>query len=115
MTQKDVSIEYAHIYTNTKVDEEHQTSVNILHDVVESLHKRNQSTALVILVDDYSFPDPTFNYDELIQWLSGRGYKPDLMFRESQLIPLCDLILTKLNDYKLKGNIVDYIKNKKYP
>lgn len=115
MTQKDVSIEYAHIYTNSKIEDEHKTSVDILNSVLNDLHGKEKTTSLVLLVDDYSFPDPTFNYDALVNWLTEEGFKPDVLFRESQLIPLCDLVLSKVNNQKIKGNLVDYIKAKKYP
>lgn len=68
------------------------------------------------MVDDYSFPDPTFDYISFIEWLSSQGYKPDLMIRESQLIPVCDQVLDLIQDRRIKGQIVDYIKSKqKYP
>jgi hypothetical protein len=110
---KDVSIEYAHIYTNNKIDEEHQTSVTILNELKTELVGQNLS--LVVLVDDYSFPDPTFNYDEFSDWLGGHDLRPDTLARESQLIPVCDQVLRLVENEKLKEEIVDYIKAKKYP
>ena len=110
---KDVSIEYAHIYTNNRIDEEHATSLEVLRALKEQLD--GQSVSLVVMVDDYSFPDPTFNYKEFVAWLGQQGMKPDLVFRESQLVPLCDEVISLLQDEKLKQEIVDYIKAKKYP
>ena len=110
---KDVSIEYAHIYTNNKIGEEQETSLKILQQIKEDVGK--SSISLVVLVDDYSFPDPSFNYDDFLSWLSGKGFKPDVVFRESQLIPLCDEVLSKLTDRNLKDQLTDYIKIKKYP
>jgi hypothetical protein len=110
---QDVSVEYAHIYTNNKVDEEHKTSLNILNELKDEL--TGQSLSLVVLVDDYSFPDPTFNYEEFSGWLGEHNLRPDLMFRESQLIPACDQVLQMVDDAKLKEEITDYIKAKKYP
>lgn len=41
---------------------------------------------------------------------------PDFLYRESQLIPVCDKVLALLGNKKLKDNIVAYIKSKKkYP
>ncbi|MBI3572319.1 hypothetical protein HY091_02185 [Candidatus Kaiserbacteria bacterium] len=105
---KDVSIEYAHIYTNSKINEEHQLSLEILEEV------RQSSESLVVLVDDYSFPDPTFNYDSFTAWLSKRGHSPNVVFRESQLIPLCDQTLELVKDRDLKEELVTYIQTKKY-
>ncbi|MEJ0072878.1 MAG: hypothetical protein WDN27_02190 [Candidatus Saccharibacteria bacterium] len=110
---KDISIEYAHIYTNHKIDEEHKTSLDILNGLRADLE--GKSTSLVVMVDDYSFPDPTFDYDEFSGWLNEHGFKPDVVFRESQLIPVCDEVLGLIENQKLKGEIVDYIKAKKYP
>jgi len=67
------------------------------------------------MVDDYSFPDPTFNYENFIKWLSENGFEPDISFRESQLIPLCDEVLRNITNKKLHKQLVDYIKTKKYP
>lgn len=108
---KDISIEYAHIYTNNKIGEEHALSLEILGQ----LYKKDDGTSLVVMVDDYSFPDPSFNYEEFISWLTEKGYKPDLMIRESQLIPVCDEVLKLIKNIKLKEQIADYVRNKKYP
>ena len=106
---KKVSIEYAHIYTNAQIGDEQKLSLEIL----DNLDKENCS--LVVLVDDYSFPDPSFDYEAFGQWLSEHGHKPDIMMRESQLIPLCDRVLELLPDGILKDELISYIKSKKYP
>lgn len=106
---KNLSIEYAHIYTNDKIGEEHELSLKVL----DELQKENAS--LVIMVDDYSFPDPDFDYGELSVWLTERGHKPDFIVRESQLIPACDEVLKLIEDKNLKDEIADYVRAKKYP
>lgn len=113
MTQ--ISVEYAHIYTNQHISEEHQLSIDVLGEVKERIQSRDKVASLVVMVDDYSFPDPSFDYDNFSQWLESQGFKPDLLFRESQLIPLCDEVLGLVGNEKLKNQIVDYIKVKKYP
>jgi hypothetical protein len=50
-----------------------------------------------------------------IDWLDIQGYKPDTVLRESQLIPACDEVIKLLPDNKLKHELVDYVKAKKYP
>lgn len=111
---KAVSIEYAHIHTNQTVNEEHGLSIEALRDVLVQYGARE--AALLVMVDDYSFPDPTFDYEAFAAWLDSRGGKPDLIIRESQLIPVCDEVLTLIPDgNKLKTQLVDYIKAKKYP
>jgi hypothetical protein len=109
---KDVSIEYAHIYTNNHIGEEHELSLEVLGRVKE---QEAGEISLVVMVDDYSFPDPSFDYVTFLEWLSEKGFKPDLVFRESQLIPLCDEVLKIMEDSTLKDQITDYVKAKKYP
>ena len=86
-----ISVEYAHIYTNNRIDDEHVQSIELLGDV--KAQHQNDNLSLVVMVDDYSFPDPTFNYDDFSAWLGDQGFKPDLLIRESQLIPVCDHVL----------------------
>jgi len=106
---KEVSIEYAHIYTNSKIGEEHKLSLRELDSV------RVPNESLVVLVDDYSFPDPTFDYNSFTEWLAQQGHKPSVVMRESQLIPICDQVLTCMSEGELKQELVDYIKGKRYP
>lgn len=109
---KDLSIEYAHIYTNDKINDEHKLSL----DILKNLKVGNENVSLVILVDDYSFPDPSFDYESFVSWLTKEGRKPDLVFRESQLISTCDEVLKLVKDKQLRSEIEDYIKTKKkYP
>lgn len=112
---KNVSIEYAHIYTNNKIDYEHKLSLEILSELQNEFQAGGVIVDLVVMVDDYSFPDPTFEYASFIDWLTLHGHKPDLMLRESQLIPACDITLKEIGDSKLKEQISDYVKAKKYP
>lgn len=109
---KKISIEYAHIYTNDKVGEDHELSLRLLTEL-EKGNKEDYS--LVVMVDDYSFPDPSFDYNELGDWLGERGFKPDLMIRESQLIPVCDDVVRLVRDEKMREEITGYVKAKKYP
>lgn len=109
---KEISIEYAHIYTNDKIGEEHELSLKVLSE----LEKGNKDDiSLVVMVDDYSFPDPSFDYAELVTWLGEKGFKPDVTFRESQLIPVCDDVVRLIKDAKMKEEITGYVKAKKYP
>jgi hypothetical protein len=110
-----VSVEYAHIYTNQHISEEHELSVDILNKAKAEISDQGKALSLVVMVDDYSFPDPTFSYDDFSIWLTEKGYSPDLMIRESQLIPLCDKVVSFINDEELKSQITDYIQAKKYP
>ncbi len=106
---KKISVEYAHIYTNSKISEEHELSLQVLKELDTS------ESSLVVLVDDYSFPDPTFDYVEFTHWLSENGHQPDIVMRESQLMPVCDQLLQVMDDSDLKREIIQYIQTKKYP
>ena len=113
MTPKDISIEYAHIYTNKHIGDEQKFSLDILSEVTKE--NEGKSISLVVMVDDYSFPDPSFDYVEFTSWLKEKGFQPDIILRESQLIPLCDEVLALINNEGLRHEISDYIQTKKYP
>ena len=111
--QKDLSIEYAHIYTSGRISDEQKLSLEILDNLIKE--RGDQNISLVVMVDDYSFPDLSFDYAVFLNWLSKGGFKPDLVIRESQLIPSCDEVLNHITNKKLKDQISDYIRAKKYP
>lgn len=112
----DISVEYAHIYTNNKIGEEQKLALTHLSAIKQKLDDKSKTYSFIVLVDDYSFPDPTFDYDSFVDWLESKNFKPDFLYRESQLIPICDEVLALLENKKLKSSIVDYIKSKKkYP
>lgn len=111
-----ISVEYAHIYTHQHINDEHKLSLEILQETLKNIRTDKNTASLVVMVDDYSFPDPTFNYESFSKWLESKGYKPDIVIRESQLIPVCDSVLELLGSSKLKKDITEYIQTKKkYP
>jgi hypothetical protein len=57
----------------------------------------------------------TILYESFTNWLGDQGFRPDILFRESQLIPVCDQVLELVDNNKLKQQITDYVKAKKYP
>jgi hypothetical protein len=111
--KKDLSVEYAHIYTNQKIASEHALSLEVLSEVRSQ--NKDAKISLVVMVDDYSFPDPTFSYSEFTKWLTEHNHKPNVLIRESQLIPTCDSVITEIEDQELASELENYIKNKKYP
>ncbi len=112
---KDISIEYAHIYTNNQIGDEHRLSLEVLQNLKRKYESQGKTMSLVVMVDDYSFPDPTFDYDAFSEWLASQNLKPDLVVRESQLIPACDEVLKMIDNDRLRNPIEDYIRAKKYP
>lgn len=111
---KKYSIEYSHIYTNESPDKEHDTYIGILRDIIEDIP--SPEISLVVMVDDYSFPDPSFDYDRFFGWLREENVHPNITIRESQLIPYCDSVITLIQNERLQKQIRDYIiSSKKYP
>ena len=109
IVMKKISIEYAHIYTNSEIENEHKLAISYLKPY------SNEENSLVVMIDDYSFPDPTFDYKKFSNWLIENNSKPNLVVRESQLIPDCDYVLSLVEDDETKNNLVSYIKKGKYP
>jgi hypothetical protein len=58
---RELSIEYSHIYTNQQIGEEHKLSIRELKNALGMYSPHD--AVLTVLIDDYSFPDPTFNYE----------------------------------------------------
>jgi hypothetical protein len=112
---KDISVEYCHIYTNSEIEREHEHSVELLKEIEQEFTSKGKTVSLVVMVDDYSFPDPSFSYEKLFAWLSEKRAIPHMQIRESQLIPLCDEVIGLIKDEKLKFELIEYIRSKKYP
>ena len=107
---KKISIEYAHIYTNSEIKYEHEAALKYLKP-----YTADEQNSLVLMIDDYSFPDPTFDYNLFNKWLVENNSKPSILIRESQLIPDCDRVLSLINDNQLRKDLVSYIRKGKYP
>lgn len=107
---KRASIEYAHIYTNERVSEEHELSLQLLNELDTA------DCSLVVLIDDYSFPDPSFEYETFVAWLGSHGHTPHVIMRESQLIPACDAMLRSVEKASVRDDVASYVKEtRKYP
>lgn len=106
---KPVSVEYAHIYANAGIGEEQTVSVEALATIAEP------DRSLAVLVDDYSFSDRGFDYPAFVSWLAERGSAPDVLIRESRLVPLCDEVLGMIGDASLREELTAYVRAKKYP
>lgn len=111
---KKYSVEYAHIYTNESSSKEHDICIEILREVTGNI--QNGEVSLVVMVDDYSFPDPSFDYGVFFWWLLEEDVHPNVTIRESQLIPHCDTVIKLIQNEKLQLQIRDYIvSSRKYP
>jgi len=112
---KKISIEYAHIYTNQDLNLECSFFKEHI-DAILQITERND-ISLVIMVDDYSFPDPSFNYSSFINHVEiSTKFTIDSLIRESELIKYCDIVLNNISDNVLKNELIGWITlNKKYP
>lgn len=111
--KNDLSIEYAHIYTNNRIGDEQKLSLEILGKVKHD--NEGKKLSLVVMVDDYSFPDTSFDYEIFVNWLREEGFSPNVVLKESQLIPVCDQVLDLIQDEDMKDKISEYVRTKKYP
>lgn len=112
---KKVSIEYAHVYTNQDFNLECILFKNNLDKLLETTER--DEVSLVVMVDDYSFPDPNFNYLNFVNHVqNSTNYTIDILIRESELIKYCDIVLNEISDSALKNELTTWITlNKKYP
>lgn len=115
LPQAQYSIEFCHIYTNQTISSEHLQSVHYLREIVETLREGWTTYHLCAMVDDYSFPDHSFNYMGLRDWMKLLEVEPHFMIRESELLVCADEFLASLPDGKRKRALLSYIKRKRYP
>lgn len=103
----DLSIEYAHTYTDRAFSEETAASVVLL---AERLRGAPDSRQLLVLVDDYS-PDPpdTFDYAGFLARLGHHGAAPDLLVKESALLGANRMVLAELGDTRLGRQLRRYV------
>ena len=76
---KDYSVELCHIYTNSEVDKQHAHMRNILKPLLNGYAAENNTYSVVIMVDDYTFPDPRFDYDAFVLWFKTDSSPLDVL------------------------------------
>ena len=113
--KRNYSIEYAHIYTNMIVGQEQQVSIKVLKECQRHFVKNGENPSFTVLIDDYSFPEGSFNYSEFNNWLIKQGIPPDVIMQESYLIPQCDKVLSIITKKSLKKKLESYVKSNRYP
>ena len=113
----DCSIEYCHIYTNEDINDEHAASVEALRAIVSNLRNQGTTYALCVMVDDYSFPEtsPNFDYDKLLQWLADQQAAPHFLIKEGSLTRAADEVIELIGNQRRKRTLQNYIKRKRYP
>lgn len=107
------SIEYAHIYTDEKVNGNHFESIAVLKDVKSTIVSPYSK---VVLIDNYNADSDKFNVEHFLSILSQKGGKPDFYAFESDLVPLADVLLDSIEKPKVARMYKSYIARKgKYP
>jgi hypothetical protein len=112
---KKISVEYAHIYTN----QDFNLECDVFKEQLDTLSQTTERSdvSLVVMVDDYSYPDPNFDYSSFVNHVEdSTKYIIDNLIRESELIKYCDIVLREINNPTLKSELTNWIMlNKKYP
>jgi len=113
----DYSIEYCHIYTNEGAGNEHIASIDTLNTIIGKLRKQAATYNLCVMVDDYSFPETSmeFDYDGLLKWLGDKQAVPHFLIQESSLVPAAGEVVEQLTDKRRQKSLRDYIQRKRYP
>jgi hypothetical protein len=107
------SIEYAHIYTDEKVNGNHQESIEALKEIKSA---SSSIVSTVVLIDDYNADSRSFSTDYFLERLRQMGEQPDFFAYESDLLPLADDLLSVIEKPKIERMYRSYIARKgKYP
>jgi hypothetical protein len=88
---KAYSIECAQPYDST--DTSHTASAIALRDLLSRVSKSGEDASVVVLVNDKTYPDHSYDLDSYASWLQSNGFEPDVVARESQIVEACDSLL----------------------
>lgn len=95
------SIECAQSYS---VADHSETAIQ-LRLILSKLRNESKDASLVALVDDTTYEDKAFNFDQYANWLSSEGFTPDLVARESQIVDACDALREQIDFTKLEAEL----------
>lgn len=96
------SVECAQPYDN---QDDHSAFAKTLRAFLDHVQETGQTASTVVLVDDRSYPDHSFNFDTYSSWLHANGFEPDVVARESQITEACDQVLDVIDFKKLKPEL----------
>lgn len=111
MSKKNLSIEYAHIYTDEEFNIEHTNSVKQLHKLEDWLGKDYDITRL-ILIDDYSPDEDTLDQNGFMHKLDDIEGSPDFVVNESAMAEVALEFLATVHKARLKKSYDRYIESK---
>lgn len=109
---KDYSIECAKDYKSSESD---KILLSELKTLKANLADEGKTFSQVLLVDDSTYPDKSYDLHNAVSWLESANLKPDLVFRESQLKDACDEVLKIIDFDKLDPMLAKHLQgDKKY-
>lgn len=107
------SVEYFHIYTDEKINDTHQASIEYLKQmetIWDISHHR------ILFIDDYNPTDHKTSHSEILSHLEKYDVTPHYWAFEGDLINNAILLLNKISSNKIRKSYRQYIeKNGKYP
>ncbi len=107
------SIEFAHIYTDEKVNGNHFDSLKLALDFLSIVQ---DSASTMVLIDNYNAHNRGFKTESYLKALEKRGLRPDFYAYESDLVPLAEIFLHAIEKPKIQRMYRSYIERKnKYP
>jgi hypothetical protein len=62
-------------------------------------------------VDDSSYEDKSFNFDQYSTWLHSKDFNPDFIARESQITTACDTLLDNIEYGKLSPDMANKLRS----
>lgn len=104
--KQDFSVECAKAYGTDSGDE---ASLAFLKSLNTQLGQQGKTASLVLLVDDTSYENKAFDFDSYGKWLEKGGVKPDLVFKESDIIPVYDEVLKIIDFNKLSPVLAEKV------
>ncbi len=115
MKKVDYNIEFAHIYVNEAMTNEHYTAAALAQKEIQDLKSAGKSVVTSVLIDDYNPTESILNVKKFIEELESVGVTPDYIVMESALASYRDIALSEMNG-KVKKMYSKYLeKNEKCP
>jgi hypothetical protein len=108
---KDYSIECAPPY-NSEAD--HSRAAQVLSDLLMKIGDEGKDASVVLLVDDTTHEDKSFDFEAYGNWFRSKGFDPNLVAQESQIVDECDRLFDIIDFDKLDQKLSAELKANKY-
>lgn len=103
------NIEYAHIYADKKISDEHFTSLHIAKNLATRLLQHSIPFIKVVMIDDYNPERKILDTNQYIEFLSHHGMRPNYIMLESSLVHSALQLLDNITNKKLLRDTRKYI------